>query len=142
MIARRGPAELAERRGEQADAAVQVEVPGVGIHRRRRRSELVRDEPAERLRGQAVHLPEAAGIHAELAAADPLDDHLARLYAAGRAARRARGRPAARRLGTRDDAHAAVRGLHEVDAAGLAPTRAAARPLDRLRRERQVRRPG
>ena len=120
--ARRRAAEVAERRGEQTDAAVQVEVPRVGIDRRavraRARARLAATSSGQRVRGEPVHLPEPAGVDAEVAAADALDDDLAR------GIRLRRARPVGRRASAAAVARSgrgmtrtrAVGGLHEVDA--------------------------
>ncbi len=130
-----GAAEFGDRGGEQADAAVQVEVPGLGIQHRvvaigiaaHRIAHRRADGRVEGLRCQAVHLPESARVHAELPRADALDHRLARFAGSG-----------LRRVGSRDDPHAPVGGLDEVDAPGPALQTLQRRPLHGGRRERIV----
>ena len=129
------PSELRERRGEQADTAVQVEMPGVGIQDVTVRRGGVGDRlpyraphgAVESRRREAVHLPESAGIHAELAFAHALRDDLARL-----------SRPALGRIRARDHAHPAVGGLHQIDAPRSPLMQRQRGALDLGRRERIV----
>ncbi len=72
--ARRRAAEVAECRGEEPDAAVEVEVPRVGIDRGTVRPQLAqapRDQLGQRVRGETMHLPEPAGVDTEVASTQP-----------------------------------------------------------------------
>ena len=73
----RGAAEISERGREQADAPVEVEVPGIRIDPAVAAwcmCERGRDERTEGLGGQSMDLPEAARVDPEGAVADPLED--------------------------------------------------------------------
>ncbi|MFC5124026.1 hypothetical protein ACFPRL_11665 [Pseudoclavibacter helvolus] len=64
---------LREGGGEQADAAVEVEVHGVGVDERG--VEGICDRVGKRLSGEAVHLPEPVLVDLVLAPVDDLGDH-------------------------------------------------------------------
>src|SRR6185312_17079885 len=72
--AQRRPEAVAQRRSEQPDAAVEIEVRGAGVEERLIHRLLHRAR--QRLRGRAMHLPEAANVEPELAVADSLHDGL------------------------------------------------------------------
>ena len=91
---------------------------------------------AQRRRGTTVHLPEPAGVDAELPARHGLDHRLAcRGVGCGRTASAA---PAAVVAGTRDDAHAPIRRLHEVEPSGTGGASAQRGALDGGSGQRQL----
>jgi len=150
---RRAP-DSRDRRREQADAAVEVQMVGVGVDGARDR---IGDGGAKRRCGETMHLPEATGIHPELACRGrPRSPHRRDRFGEGlepgRVERRrgntlahggppptavapacrgsgcgALGTSRADGVGAHDDPDLPVRGLDEVDPTGLSAALALSR---------------